>query len=68
MKLAELKRNVDAAYKKLGNIECYLDIDPEEDEIYEVEGIFLDQSRENDAINGLVFAAYSVVPTLTVVK
>lgn len=68
MKLGELKRNVDAAFDRLGDIDCYLDIDPDDEEIYEVESIFIDESIEDSTERGLVFATYTVVPLLKIVK
>lgn len=68
MKVSELIINAQAAFVRWGDIECLLDIDPSEPDLYELVNIFGDINPDNEQDVSLVFAIYDVVHKLKVVK
>ncbi len=69
MKISELKAVLDKSLAAWGDLECYIDIDPNEEDIYSLDYIFCDISPDHpDEQKSLVFAAYGVEPNLKLVK
>ena len=68
MKVSDLQRYLAATLEKFGDVECLLDVDAEDEDLYTIEGVFCDVSdTDPNDVNSLI-ACYEVRATLSLVK
>ena len=67
MKITELQRYLQATLDRFGDVDCLMDIDPESEDLYEVDSIFCDVNPDDENDVNLVFACFEVRPMLKLV-
>lgn len=68
MKISEVLVYLNATYKKWGDVECLIDVDPSDDDLYEMASIFVDLNPEDETDANLVFALFETKHKLVAVK
>lgn len=68
MKISEMLVYLEASYKKWGDIDCLIDVDPSDDDLYEVTSIFADINPKDENDVSLVFALFETKHKLVAVK
>lgn len=68
MKISEVQKYLDATITRFGDLECLIDVDPNDEDLYSLEGIFCDINPDDETDVSLVFALFEIKHKLMAVK
>lgn len=68
MKASRLMHYLQASMERWGDLDCYIDLDPTGEDIYQIEDVFCDMNADDDSEKSLVLCHYATRPILKAVE